>query len=535
MPLTINCWKKRLSSFEEERRRPPFAYLYLYVGAWNTPVNWEDAQPITDLVDQQADDILSLPAEQIVVHMETDYFRLFPEESANYAATDTPLRFAQFGWTRGLEDAISIVDGAWPVAPSGQDNPIEILISTALANETGFQVGDRFRAFNPRTPAADRQSFVVQVAGVWEPTNPDDAIWYYPAAQFAEMMFVPEATYSGTLAPALADEVFRAAWYLVMDGNGLGTSGVDRLVEGEVTLNRRLDALLPGTRSLNSLADALNIYRADVAALTAQLLVYNLPSVALVLAFVWLVVGLAVARQRNEIAITRSRGGSPTQIIGMAIWQGVVLGVLAFGLGTLLSLGLAQFMGKIRSFLDFSAQTSLRVILSPTALRVGGVTVLLAVVAQLVPTISAAEHTIITYKQEQARLLKRPWWQRAWLDIILFLVAAYGYYQLQLQGSLFFGDDAVQRSDLFQNPLLLLLPSLFTFAVTLFFLRVLPILMEIAGRLLLATNSIGLLQAVRYLAPYAGAICGPTGAADANYQPLGVYGIFGANARLSAV
>jgi putative ABC transport system permease protein len=226
---------------------------------------------------------------------------------------------------------------------------------------------------------------------------------------------------------------------------------------------------------------------------------YNIPIIFLILAFIALIVNLAVDQRRNEIAVMRSRGATPWQVVGFAILEGVLLGLVAWALGTLLGLGFTQLMGRARSFMDFTADTTLRVALNDAGLRAGAIAIGLALLAQVLPTISAARDTIITYKQGQARTAGKPWYQRIWLDVLLLIPTVYGFYLLQQQGSLIaIGEGAAH--DPFANPLLFLLPALAVFALTLFFLRILPWLMEAISWLLFRTNSVGLLMAARHLA-----------------------------------
>ena len=117
----------------------------------------------------------------------------------------------------------------------------------------------------------------------------------------------------------------------------------------------------------------------------------------------------------------------------------------------------------------------------------------------IVPTLNAARNTIITYKQERARALRKPWWQRVWLDGLLLIVAGLGAYSLVNQRALV-AAEKIQVPDPLQNPALLLVPSLGIFALTLFVLRVMPTLMAALARVLTRTRSVGLLTAARYLA-----------------------------------
>ena len=75
-------------------------------------------------------------------------------------------------------------------------------------------------------------------------------------------------------------------------------------------VEREIDALLPSSQSLQSPVGSLENYQRAVSTLTGQLLGFNAPTIGLVVAFIGLVVGLAVQQRRNELAITRSRGGA---------------------------------------------------------------------------------------------------------------------------------------------------------------------------------------------------------------------------------
>jgi len=166
------------------------------------------------------------------------------------------------------------------------------------------------------------------------------------------------------------------------------------------------------------------------------------------------------------------------------------------GLGYLIT----HFIGKARSFLDFSAEGGLRVSMTPQVLGYGLLGIASILIIQiLIPTLSAAENTIVTYKQERARSFGAPWWQRYWLDILLLIPAGYGLWQLTQQSKQAL-EGAETIPDPLQNPLLLLVPALGIFSVALFTLRLVPRLMEFVSRLLKPSKSVGMLMAARYLA-----------------------------------
>ena len=481
----------------DENRRPPWSYIYTYIGAWHGDVEWETIQPAHDYLRNDAASTLGLPLDFMVQHVETAAFRLFPTDQTVYSGDDD-LGFASLATTTDIEAHIELVEGALPATPSNASEPIEILISQTFAAETGWQVGEQYLMLNlGRT--VEGPDFIVQIAGIWQPKNADDPFWFYGPPSFDDLFLVPENTFANIIAPVLGDEVNFALWYLVMDGSDVGTEQVDRLVAGAARVEQRVDVLLPEATSFIAPTNNLHFYRLAVAELSLLLFSINVPTIWMALAFIGLVAGMAVSQQRNEIAVIRSRGGTPSQVIGMAVVEGALLGLIAFGLGTIAALWLTQLLGQARSFLDFSGETAVRMNLTRQAINAGVLAVFLALFARIIPAIVASRHTIITYKQEQARALSTPWWQRAWLDLILTAVAIYGFYILNQQGSLTL-NNATTTSDPFQNPLLLLLPALTIFALTLLFLRFLPWMMQMLAWLIARSDSISLLQAVRYLA-----------------------------------
>ena len=481
----------------DDNRRPPWSYIYHYVGNWNGAVEWETIQPARDYLEKEAEQTLGLPLEFVVQHVETATFRLFPTDQTVYSG-DNDLGFANLATTSGIEAQIELVEGVLPAIPNSASDPIEILISETFSAETGWRVGEQYLMLNlERTVAGP--DFIVQIAGIWQPQDQSAPYWFYGPASFHDLFLVSEETFANIIAPVLGDEVNFALWYLVMDGSGVGTGQIGRLVAGAKQVEQRVDVLLPEAAAFLAPTDNLNFYRRAVAELSLLLFSINVPTIWMALAFIGLVASLAVSQQRNEIAIMRSRGSTPLQIGTVAIVESILLGVIAFGIGTFIALWLTQLLGQARSFLDFSGTAAVRMILTRQAINAGLMAMLLALVARIIPTIAASRDTIVSYKQAQARTLTAPWWQRAWLDLILVAIATYGFYILRQQGGLTVSTDS-ENGDPFQNPLLLLLPALTIFAFTLLFLRFLPWLMQLLGGLLARSNSVSGLQAVRYLA-----------------------------------
>jgi putative ABC transport system permease protein len=486
---------------EGELQRPPFAFMFRYVGSLYGLLEWKDIEQVDTFLWEQGQPMLGLPSQLKVRYFRTDNFRLFPAADSAYADVRDPLAWINFATASDFESHITILDGALP-APAAADpaSPMEVLVNVAAADEFGLQAGESFVAFRRSEKEGSQRVAQVplRVAGIWQATDPADPYWFYRQTVFANQFFVPMESYQMRLVPLLDDEVAQALWYFVQDGSRVSSDDVRWLVSRISTLTQQTASILPNTRLEVSPQDALNRYRRSSQILNILLYAFSIPIIGLMLAFIGLVVGLSVSRQRNEIAVLRSRGATILQVLGIAALEALLLGLVALAAGIPVSQQIAQAIGATRSFLNFTIDTDLRVGMTMTTLRFGVAAVVVTMIAQVFPSLGASRHTIVSYKREQARTIRPPWWQRAWLDLLLLIPAGYGTYLLRQQGSITM--PGMVQSSPFSNPLLFLVPALGALALTLFVLRLLPLLMGGFAWLAGKTNSVGFLLATRYLA-----------------------------------
>jgi len=357
---------------------------------------------------------------------------------------------------------------------------MEVLLHHKLADDLGLQVGEEYILFGLKDADARNSESVqipVRIAGIWQPANPEDDYWFYNPDAFDQVLLVPEASFVQRIVPTLTGEVYLGVWYLLLDGSAVYTDDVLPLLNRIATAETRAASLLPYTRLDVSPAEAMWTYRWQAYLLTILLSVFAVPVLGLILYFVAMTAGMAVRRQQTEIAVLRSRGTSRWQVLGVYLLEGLALGAVALGLGVLLGQGIAVAMGQIRSFLTLVNRPLLPVRLSWSSLRFAAGAIVLALLTTLLPALSAAGHTVVTHKQEQARELRRPFWQRYFLDLFLLAPPLYGYYLLRQRGTISVNLGGGVSSDPFQNPLLFVVPALFIFALGLLFIRLFPLLM----------------------------------------------------------
>ncbi len=486
----------------DQSNRPPFAYFFSYIGSWNEPINWEDTEQIDLFLRERGGESLGLDTTLIVRHFETEKMRLYPANETNYDDENRALDYVSFGTTEDIVNQIEIVEGAYPApADPAPDSVVDVLIYEDFASEYGIQVDEIYLSYNWRLESDDvMQVTPVRVAGIWRPRDVDSSYWFYRPTSFEDILLVHEETYKNRLSPYTTSEINLGVWYLVTDGSGVNTSRVDELISRHDETEKLADQLLPGMYAQVSPVSELIPYQRTVSVLTLILTVFSIPIVALMVIFLVMVVGLVVNQQRNETAVLRSRGTSSLQVIGLTVVESIIMGAIALLIASVGAITLARLLGSTRSFMDFSLNNNFIVSLPPTIIVTAGLALLFTVSIRVIPTIAASQHTIITYKLDSARLLRRPVWQRLGIDLLLLTIIAYFYYQITQQGSLIDIESGVSNIEqAYDQPFVFLLPPLTIFALTLFILRLLPVVLSLLVWIIQMTRSVGLLIVTRQL------------------------------------
>lgn len=500
--VAFRMLENRLTERSNVTSHPPFSIIIQYIGSWHEPVTWEDTLPLHEYITTQAEEDLELGIPQIIRHIETDNLRLYPANTESYEENRL-IDYVSFATTEQIEQHVEIVEGVFPPpAEPGSNSIIDVMITEDFASEIGIQIGETYQAYDWRLDQNDSQQVtMVRIAGIWRALDEDEAFWFYRPNVFKDLLIVSQDTFINRINPYRETSVNLGLWYLISDGGGVTTSHVDDLLLNHENVSLKIDQLLPGTAFGKSPVRELRSYQYSVRILTVLLAAFSIPIFVLLILFIVMVIGLSVEKRGIETAVHRSRGTSPFQVIGLAVVEGFILGVLALLAGSVVALLLTRLMGSVHSFMDFSGSAALRVSVPPLIVVAVGAALFLSVIIYIIPTLSASRHTIISVGQARARAQQRPAWQRLGLDILLLLLVSYFYYQLVQQGGLFIdhnGESALLE-DALADPLLYLLPPATIFVLALLVLRVLPLIMRFISWILQLTDNVGLLIVTRKL------------------------------------
>ena len=426
--------------------------------------------------------MVGLPELEQVSYLRTENLALLMAEDAQVTfSRRRSLSFGMFFTMTGLLDNVEIIEGRAPSAevvmvPDGSGGQVE-LIETMLINDgltrSGLVVGDRIEVLFEDPETEVESLILVDVVGRFVVPDPQSIYWLYNAETAFDRgaMYVEREIYLSELVEKHPAIFYEAAWYSVFDPEAIKATNYERITGGLYTLRATTNAILPGTTLEESPEDTFSDFNRQLFFLKLLLFILSAPIVAIVLYYISLSAGMVVDRQRNEIAILKSRGVGTWQIVGVYVLEGLLVGTVAMVIGPVLATQLAQVIGKTYTFLVFTDREALPLELNIEHYRFAAAAVVLSIAATLGPAFGAARQSIVTHKQDVSRVTRRPLYQRFFMDFVVLGVAIYGYVSLRNRDSLL---SLGPEGQLFSDPLLLVAPAVFIFAMALVFLRFFP-------------------------------------------------------------
>jgi ABC-type antimicrobial peptide transport system permease subunit len=268
--------------------------------------------------------------------------------------------------------------------------------------------------------------------------------------------------------------------------------------DGTRSLDQSMKEAVSGATVETKLPDIVSSYRTKLFFTRLPLFALMLQVVGIALYYLVMVSTMLIERQAGEIALLRSRGASPRQVVAIYALEGLAIcGAASVAAPFIAKIGISV-LGYTPPFENLSGNSALEVPLSRLAFAAAFGGASLAFAALLIPAWRAARQSTIDYKHSLARPQTQPLFLRYYMDLVLVGVGAFLFYQLREKGSLvtekLFGG-------LSADPLLLASPTLFMLMVALVFLRLFPLALRFVAwathRLESPTVALGLSRMTR--------------------------------------
>jgi putative ABC transport system permease protein len=374
----------------------------------------------------------------------------------------------------GLSDKAEI-SGGRIFANEVKNGVIEAVVLQETLYRNDIQIGDEFTY--PIRGGLGIAPLTVKVVGTYEPKDSEDPYWYQGTDGLINSFIISEEVFQKALLEERSIPLNFANWFYVFDLREIKVSQLSPLSNTLERLDIELYQILKDTRVDISFLPMLGEFKKQSIQLQTLLFTLAAPMIAMVFYFIALNAKQSLERQRSDIAVLRSRGGSTRQIFRIYLFEGLILGGAALIAGPYLGWFMAKTIGSSSGFLTFVNRESIPVGISYQTMLYGAAAVGIAITAALIPAMTYAKASIVNVKQQMARADRRPLWQKWFLDIALIGLCAYGWYAFNERQFLSLRT-GLTTDQLQVQPMLFFVPALTIFALGLFFLRIFPWLLR---------------------------------------------------------
>ena len=468
--------EQNLAEFSRVTGRPPFSTNVYVFPSERTPLTLQDSEKITSQIGDALSSEVGLPLRQLGLEISSGTMLLQPEPGSDL-----------YGQGKDLLGTVSIVYIAEAAshmaleagAPLDEDNVsgevLDIWMHDRLAQDMGIQIDDQLII----RPNVTVDPVFIRIAGIWHARDPKDDFWFGdPDGQLKGSLLVRRRDYIKFIQPMVPSGSREASWYVILDEHRIIPKDSGSYLTGFQRGQDRIAEFLPDVRLNMPPLNPLKDFVQRSAVLTIILLGYNLPAFAILLYFLLLISSIIAQWQSMETSILTSRGMSISSILNLTFLEQSLLFIIGYPLGIAFGLLIARVMGYTASFLSFTGRSPLPVSMQGFSFPLTLLALSVSLFSRLWPIVRASRQSIVTEEHEWARPALGPFWYRYYLDFLLILPTYYAYFQMRQRGSLA-GLITSQPEDLYQDPLLIVVPALFVITAALVTMRLLSVAMRL--------------------------------------------------------
>jgi len=469
--------QQELDDLSQATGRPPFSSRVYYFPSSRKPMDVAAAMAAGRSIANTLSVEIGLPIGQTVTHLESGNMMLMPPPNdTRYANSGSFLATTNLVFIEDVGRHLQILAGD-PLDDDGRSGPdeLDVWMHREMAATLGLDVGETFTV----APAVNQPPTTIRVRGFWQAADPTDSYWFRnPNAALKDVLFVRRQDYIDRVQPLIAGGSRFASWQIALDDSHLNPAFARAYAEGFERGMAVVNKYVPGAKLDVSALDSLKEFVQRKTALTVLLLGFNIPALGFLLYFLVLISAIVARSHQRETSLMVSRGARVGDVLGLVMVEEFLLFTVGAPLGVGAGMALAVGMGYTDSFLTFTARPLLPVSLQGINFTLIAVALVISLLARLLPAFRSTRQSIVAYESNYGRPQAAPLWRRAYLDFLLIAPTVYAYQQLGNRGALAL---LAQNStdELFQDPLLLLVPALFIFTASLLVMRFFPLLMNL--------------------------------------------------------
>ncbi|REK77684.1 ABC transporter permease [Paenibacillus paeoniae] len=463
---------------EEGPGAPPGSILTRYQPTRNESTDSEGLAALHDYMMNKLPEQIDYPQLQSIATYSIAQSQL--RQDAADGKTDNRRRQMSLMSQSGLAEQIEIISGAMYGNSPNSDGIIEAMVWENARGRNYLEVGDVYQYTLPT--AKGNKVVRIKIVGVFQPKDVNSAYWYQGLDVFSSVLMMNPDVFAQEIMSNLSASVNTVNWYGLYELQNLQSDDLSRLEKLLQRLEPEMFQMLRNSRVDLSFLDLIRTFKKESQQMQMTLFTLAAPMLALSFYFIYINARQSLERQRNDIAVLRSRGAEMRLIYAIFLLEGALLGTAAWLLGMLGAAGMARLMVTTDGFMQFALGKDSAIGWSNAAGLYGLAAVAIAILAGLLPLAGYGKQSIVGHKQELARADRKPLWQRWYIDVVLLLASGAGWYLFQ-SGQLNAGQQS-QSGSLQIHPAFFFVPAVAVFSAGLVSLRLFPLLLKLLHRML---------------------------------------------------
>lgn len=403
---------------------------------------------------------------------------------------------------------------------------VEAIVTRVVADEADLEVGSRF--FIGFFLAQGQGALTrVKIVGIVEINDLNDSFWFgnnmftrgadIPINNLGQTRFdyglaFHPAAFEDWIVPILP-QVPRQVntnyiWRMGIDSSVIDTTNAEQYSQAITRLQSNICGPNDGSCVTTGLTAILGDYEERVSEAEGPIIFLSGAILILMLYHLITTVGLILQQQGKEWSTITSRGGSTVQLFKLQSVTILVLALVSFALGPILSRGfmyLMEYFGPLANALD--GVNIGNVPIPPRSIWLSLGAAIACVIVLSLPAVPAAQQSLLLLKQAASRPPTRPAWTKYWLDVVFIIVGFAFLLRLYMTID---GDISVLTNDLIaapghvidlvannanesgglKDPFNLLAPALVLTGFALLWLRFFPLLAGLISRITSRSNKL---------------------------------------------
>ena len=403
-----------------------------------------------------------------------------PAGYADEVLTDKS-RQISFGYIDKLREHADIMAGVWPedaessenemVQEALKDGAIPCVVSVKTYDTEDLTIGQYWTAVVKKD---DEKIYVKAViCGIFEEKDDGDPFWDRRLRTFDRVLFAGREDFStllGIYTDAPVNYTERVMFdYTYFDYNN---------AEENLSYVRQFGGIDSNLQT--NFENTLSTYVENKKTISVILLTFEIPIIALLLLFIFMISSRILEMETNEIAMLKSRGVSRFKVIRLYMLQSFVISIIGSVLGLPLGYLFCKLGAGTDAFLVFTMKDT--TIYRPTYMMIAfsGIAFVLSMLFMTIPVISLSRFTIIERRSHKNAGKSKALWEKFFLDIPLLALSGYLLFNYMKQRESI-SLTVISGGQI--DPIIFLDSSLFILGCGLFALRIIHLIINLIYKL----------------------------------------------------